>query len=50
MLKCDFPKAFSAWHEYLPASSCDESAILSLEVTLSSSRISVVLDLPGRVR
>ena len=50
-LKWDDPKAFEAWHEYTPAS-CGGAAslILSLDVTLSISRISVVLDFPGIVR
>ena len=35
---------------YLPASAWLDSVIRNLDVTLSSSRISVVLDFPGRVR
>ena len=50
MEKWDFPYAFSASQEYRPASLWVESPMRSLEVTRSSSRISVVLDLPGTVR
>ena len=50
MVKCEVPKALVAWQAYLPASSDAAFPIRNFEVTRSNSRISVVLDFPGKVK